>query len=78
MPDRLPKDGEWPCQRPPHPDPPPRLLGALYILLRDHVHPGDMEQVLINVRYEGEGDTVFTNRHLEELVRAHATYLLED
>lgn len=56
---------------------PERLVAALYRLLRDHVAPGDMEQVLLDVGRHNPVEAVkFTNRHLEGLARAHAAYLL--
>lgn len=70
-----PLDGQWPCQHAPMPNPPPRLLGALYCLMRDHVSPGDLEQVMLNVEGQVPG-TRFTNPHLEWYARALCTYLL--
>lgn len=73
IPDR-PED--WPCRTEAQ-DPPPRLVAALYVLMRDHVQPGDLEQVMLQVRHEAE-NTVFTNPHLEGYARSLATYLESD
>lgn len=72
---RLPLHGNWPCQTPVREDTPlaPRLVAALYVLMRDHIQPGDMEQVLIDV--VGVKAVDYTNPHLEGLARAHAAYL---
>ncbi len=72
----LPVPGDWPCQQDQMDSPPPRLLAALYLLLRDHVQPGDVEQVMLNIARE-DGATVFCNVHLEGYARALCTYLLE-
>jgi hypothetical protein len=68
---------EWPCQTPPQETVPVRLVAALYLLLRDHVHPGDMEDTLLKVAdYDADSVIGYTNPHLEALARAHATFLL--
>lgn len=56
--------------------PPPRLLAALYVLLRDHVAPGDLEQTCLLVSDHADG-TIFTNPYLEGYARALCTYLLD-
>ncbi len=73
----LPASGDWPCQRSPATPAPPRLLAALYLLLRDHVKPGDLEQVMLNVVAHHDEHSVFTNHWLEHLARSYVTYLLE-
>lgn len=69
-----PEPGKWPCQTRAYLAP-SRLISALYLLLRDEIHPGDLEQVLINVVHANNDD--FTNPHLEQLARSLATYLLD-
>lgn len=72
---RLPRRGEWPCQTERPQYVPPRLKAALYRLLRDHVRPGDMEQVAIDVAPHTINST-FTNPHLEAYAESLAAYLL--
>lgn len=74
---RTPTDGNWPCQTTPDTGLPPRLVAALYVLMRDHVHPGDLEQVAIHVTAHTE-PAAFTNPHLEAYARALATHLTTD
>lgn len=74
---QIPTDGNWPCQTTPDTGLPPRLVAALYVLMRDHVHPGDLEDVAINVS-SYDGDPTFTNPHLEAYARALATHLTAD
>lgn len=71
----VPADGEWPCQFEPSRLPPPRLTTALYLLLRDHIQPGALEQVLIEVR-SADHAIDFTNKHLHDLAFSHAGYLM--
>lgn len=72
----LPEAGAWPCQQSPN-HTHPRLVAAWYVLLRDHVQPGDIEQVLLNLRgTPADAEHAFTNPHLEGLARAHVTFLL--
>lgn len=73
----VPEQGEWPCQFEPEVLPPPRLTAALYRLLRDHVQPGDVEQVLIDVRGAHYSEIEYTNTHLRDLAFSHAGYLME-
>lgn len=76
LPGRLPTPGDWPCQRAPMEDPPPRLLAALYVLLRDQVQPGDMEQIMLMIR-DHDAKSTFTNDHLRGYALALCTYLLD-
>lgn len=71
----LPVRGDWPCQQDPMEDPPPRLLAALYLFLRDG-SPGDVEQKMLNVASLEPTD--FTNGYLEDYARSLCTYLLEE
>lgn len=71
----IPEDGEWPCQTEPG-QVSERMVAVFYQLLRDHVQPGDLEQVCINVRdYVPLTVVKYTNPHLEALARALVTYL---
>jgi hypothetical protein len=72
----LPNEGEWPCQTEPKGDLPPRLVDALYVLLRDYVQPGDLEQLMIFKTSTEPSE--YTNKHLEGYARSLATYLLAD
>lgn len=74
---KAPDGDAWPSRTPIDYDVklPERLTATLYQLLRDHVQPGDMEQVLLNVR-EIEAGTVYSNPHLLALAQSHAAYLL--
>jgi hypothetical protein len=76
--EELPRQGEWPCQRPPlsAADAPPRLVSFLYLLLRDHLGAGVVEETLLKIRRDDE-DMHYTNTYLEGLARSHAQYLLE-
>lgn len=74
----IPIPGEWPCQTPPAPDVPPRLVALLYRLLRDgHVAPGDLEQVCIDIERIEADDTAYTNGHLEGYSRSIATFITD-
>lgn len=64
---------DWPCRTEPA-DPPSRLVAALYLLLRDHVAAGDLEQVCLHIRDHG-ADVAYTNPHLSAYAGALATYL---
>lgn len=70
---RIPVAGDWPCQATAE-DVPPRLKHALYVLLRDHVQPGLLEEVCIQVEAAAV-DTVFTNKHIEGNAEALAAFL---
>lgn len=70
-----PDEGDWPCQQDEMMSPPPRLLAALYLLMRDYVQPGDLEQVMIDVSEHGE-DATFTNPHLLKYAGALCSHLL--
>lgn len=73
--DELPEAGAWPCQQSPDRQH-PRLVAAWYVLLRDHVQPGAVEQVLMNLRRTpADAEHEFTNPHLEGMARAHSTFL---
>lgn len=69
---------DWPCNTPVGDKEaerlPPRLVHALYLLLRDHVQPGDVEQIMLHVR-DAQPDTIFTNEHLIGYARSLAKYL---
>lgn len=67
---------EWPCATAPSDELPERLVATLYRLLRDHVAPGDMEQVLLDIGKAGTDPVSYSNPHLEGLARALATYLV--
>lgn len=71
----IPDEGNWPCQQDEMESPPPRLLAALYLLMRDHVPPGDLEQVMIDVSEHGP-DATFTNPHLLKYAGALCSHLL--
>lgn len=71
-----PTQGEWPCQRPALQDEAPRLVSLLYLLVRDELPAGRLEEMLIQIRRDDE-EVGYTNLHLEGLARAHARYLLE-
>jgi hypothetical protein len=71
----IPDDGEWPCQSDGMESPPPRLVALIYRLLRDEVHPGDLEQVAIQIG-EATDKTTYTNPHLEAYARSLVAYLL--
>lgn len=75
----LPERGErWPCQTPQLGEAPARLLGALYVIIRDHMQPGDVEQVMLHVRrYRASEVVEFTNPHLESYARALCAFLLD-
>lgn len=76
----LPPDSpDWPCKTPTFltgPRVPPRLVSALYVLLRDYVHPGDLEELCIQCRNAAD-DTEYTNPHLEHYARALSSYLTD-
>lgn len=74
----LPDPGEWPCQRRPDPEVPPRLVAFIYRLLRDGpVAPGTIEQICIDLTSIDDDDTGYTNSHLERYARALATHLTD-
>lgn len=70
-----PDSSEWPCKTPSRPAP-PRLISALYVLMRDYVHPGDLEEVCIHA-HDATTDVKYTNPHLESYARSLATYLTD-
>lgn len=69
----------WPCQTPERAEKTPeRLVALLYVLTRDYIAPGDLEQVLLNLAAYDVGERgVYTNAHLEGLARAHASFIME-
>lgn len=71
----IPEPGEWPCQHDGMEHPPPRLLAFIYDLMRDEIHPGDMEAVAISVADSTE-EMDYTNSHLEGYARAIIGFLL--
>lgn len=73
---QIPEPGDWPCQQDGITNPPPRLLSVLYVLLRDWVQPGDLEQTCIQVQEDVDVD--FTNAHLESYARSLIGFLLAD
>lgn len=76
----LPPDSpDWPCRTPFHvsgPAVPPRLVGLLYVLMRDYVQPGDLEETCINLRHT-TALTEYTNSHLHRYALSLATYLTD-
>lgn len=70
-----PGSPDWPCRTQEVPNLPPRLVGTLYVLMRQHLTTGALEEVLLQCESKSE-NTQYTNPHLEALARAHATYLL--
>lgn len=75
-----PGDPDWPCKTPfqvSGPRVPPRLVGLLYVLMRDYVQPGDMEETCIYLNTATRA-TEYTNSHLHNYALALATYLTDD
>lgn len=72
---RIPAAGEWPCQTERPQYVPQRLKHALYVLLRDHVQPGLLEEVAIQVA-DATTRTTFTNEYLEGNAESLAAFLL--
>lgn len=71
-----PGSDRWPCRTAPAGGP-PRLVAALYLLLRDEVFAGDMEGLMLHVR-GATADIEYTNPHLESYARSLAAYLTAD
>lgn len=71
----IPEPGEWPCQQDAMESPPPRLVAFIYDLLRDEIHPGDLEAVAITVE-DSTDKTEYTNPHLKNYADALVAYLL--
>lgn len=71
---------EFPCQWPQLKDEdgcPTRLLAFLYRVLRDVGSPGDIEQILMDLRrYEPDDRITFCNSYLEGYARTAASYLI--
>ena len=53
-----------------------RLVAFIYLMLRDHVHPGDAEHVAMQLVEAGPYE--FTNAHLEGYARSLASYLTSE
>lgn len=72
-----PDSPDWPCRTGAMGTLPGRLVTALYLLARDHVQPGDLEQALLQSAPYNDVRCAFTNPHLHQLARSHAQFLLE-
>lgn len=74
----LPMTGEWPCQKIPRRDLPPKLVAFFYRLLRDGATTAsDIEGMAIQAGRHTE-DPDYTNCHLELYARALVTHLLPE
>lgn len=71
---------DWPCRTNPRDDTPDRLVAALYVLARDHVAPGDLEQVLLQIRDHMPEwrNATYSNPHLHAMAQAHGAYLIAE
>lgn len=67
---------DWPCRHEPAMALPPRLRSFLYLILRDYVQPGDVEQAALQSRDAAES-TTYTNPHLVGYADSLASYLLD-